>query len=207
MSHSHILHQYFPALLPSQMASFSQLSELYIYWNAKVNLISRRDIDHLYIHHVLHSLAIAKAITFCSGTQILDLGTGGGFPGIPLAIFFPAVHFHLVDSINKKNKIVQKLVAALGLRNVTVSCIRGEQIKGSYDFVVGRAVTSIGQFYSWSKDQITKSNHNSLHNGILYLTGKPVSHPPAMRMQAYAICEFFKEHYFQEKYLVHGYAI
>ncbi|ROT47352.1 16S rRNA (guanine(527)-N(7))-methyltransferase RsmG [Candidatus Cardinium hertigii] len=193
---------YFKELSPLQIALFNSLGDLYAYWNAKINLVSRKDIDHLYLHHVLHSLAIAKVITFCANTRILDFGTGGGFPGIPLAIMFPEVDFHLVDSIGKKTKVVQEIVNEMGLKNIIVSCIRGEALRGSYDFMVGRAVTNLAQFYSWGKDKIAKEQKNSLHNGILYLTGSTSIILPSMH--TYALQDFFEEPFFKEKWLVHG---
>jgi 16S rRNA (guanine527-N7)-methyltransferase len=153
---------------------------------------------------VLHSLAIANVISFCDQTKILDFGTGGGFPGIPLAIIFPEVTFHLVDSIEKKIKAVQAIVTALELKNVTVSCVRGEDLEEQYDFVVGRAVTNLALFYSWVKNKIAKTQKNSLKNGILYLKGGETLTLP-LSMHAYSLQTFFTEPFFQEKYLVHGY--
>ncbi|WP_339044039.1 16S rRNA (guanine(527)-N(7))-methyltransferase RsmG [Cardinium endosymbiont of Tipula unca] len=195
---------YFKELSNTQIALFRSLGDLYLLWNAKINLISRKDIENLYLHHVLHSLAIAKATTFCAHTRILDLGTGGGFPGIPLAIMFPKVHFHLVDSIGKKIKAVHEIVATLGLNNVMVSCIRGEEIQGQYDFVVGRAVASLGLFYSWVKDKIAKEQKNSLQNGILYLKGDEALVLP-LSIHSYPLQSYFKEPFFKDKCLVHGY--
>lgn len=199
-----ILSHYFPELSPKQLALFGQVENLYVDWNAKINLISRKDIAHLYLHHVLHSLAIAKVATFCKGTHILDFGTGGGFPGIPLAIIFPTVQFHLVDAIAKKIKAVEAIVSMLGLNNVTVACTRGEHLQGSYDFVVGRGVTNLSLFYSWVKDKIAKKQSNHLQNGILYLKGEETSTLP-LTINSYPLRDFFKESFFQEKYLVHGY--
>lgn len=199
-----IVCSYFKELSDTQIALFRSLGNLYILWNAKINLISRKDIENLYFHHVLHSLAIAKATTFCENTRILDLGTGGGFPGIPLAIMFPKVHFHLVDSVGKKIKAVREIVATLGLNNVMVSCVRGEEIQGQYDFVVGRAVANLALFYSWAKDKIAKAQKNSLHNGILYLKGHETLVLP-LSIDSYPLQHYFKEPFFKEKYLVHGY--
>ncbi|MGI2298404.1 16S rRNA (guanine(527)-N(7))-methyltransferase RsmG [Candidatus Cardinium hertigii] len=166
-----IVSDYFPQLTPNQIALFNRLEAIYGHWNTKINLISRKDIAHLYLHHVLHGLAIAKVITFRVHTKILDFGTGGGFPGIPLAIMFPEVNFHLVDATAKKIKAVQAIVTTLGLKNITVDWGRGEDLKGVYDFVIGRGVAPLALFYDWVKDKIAKENKNSLYNGILYLKG------------------------------------
>lgn len=200
-----VLH-YFPELSPTQIARLNRLGAIYTYWNAKINLISRKDIDHLYVHHVLHALAIAKVTTFCPHTKILDFGTGGGFPGIPLAIMFPAVDFHLVDATAKKIKAVQAIVTTLGLRNITVTWARGENIQGVYDFVVGRGVTHLTLLYHWVKDKIAKEHKNKLYNGILYLKGTPAETLP-LSMDLYPLHTFFKEAFFKEKYLVHAYTI
>jgi 16S rRNA (guanine527-N7)-methyltransferase len=143
----------------------------------------------------LHSLAIAKVTTFCTHTKILDFGTGGGFPGIPLAIIFPEVNFHLVDAIAKKIKVVQEIVTTLGLKNITVSCVRGEALKGQYDFIVGRAVTNLALFYHWIKNKIAKEQKNSLYNGLLYLKGQPSEILP-LSMQLYPLRSFFKGPFF-----------
>lgn len=201
-----ILSHYFPELSPAQIALFNRLGAMYAYWNANINLISRKDIDHLYLHHVLHSLAIAKVTTFSAHTKILDFGTGGGFPGIPLAIIFPEVAFHLVDATAKKIKVVQEIVTTLGLNNVTVSWARGETLKGQYDFIVGRGVTNLALFYSWVKDKIAKERKNSLYNGILYLKGAPFETLP-LSLDLYPLQRYFTEPFFKEKYLVHAYTM
>lgn len=146
-----IIQKYFPALTPKQNEQFKLLQNLYNDWNSKINVISRKDIDHLYERHILHSLAIAKIISFTPNTSILDVGTGGGFPGIPLAILFPDCHFHLVDSIAKKIKVVNEIAHAIELKNIHAEKIRAEKIKSTYDFVVSRAVTSLPVFYNWVK--------------------------------------------------------
>ncbi|CDG49863.1 16S rRNA (guanine(527)-N(7))-methyltransferase RsmG [Cardinium endosymbiont of Bemisia tabaci] len=199
-----IVSHYFPKLPPNQMALFNRLEDIYGHWNTRINLISRKDIAHLYLHHVLHGLAIAKVITFCAHTKILDFGTGGGFPGIPLAIMFPEVNFHLVDATAKKIKAVESIVTTLGLKNITVDWARGEDLKGAYDFVIGRGVTHLALFYHWVKDKIAKENKNSLYNGILYLKG-PSPDPLPISMDVYPLQDFFIEPFFREKYLIHGY--
>ncbi|TDG95586.1 16S rRNA (guanine(527)-N(7))-methyltransferase RsmG [Cardinium endosymbiont of Culicoides punctatus] len=199
-----IVCSHFKELSNTQIAHFSSLGNIYRLWNTKINLISRKDIDNLYMNHILHSLSISKIISFCPNTHILDFGTGGGFPGIPLAIMFPEVHFHLVDSIGKKIKAVHEIVTTLGLNNITVSCIRGEEIQGKYDFVVGRGVTNLERFYGWVKDKIAQEQKNSLHNGILYLKGYANVALP-FSTHVYPLQDFFKETFFKEKCLVHGY--
>jgi 16S rRNA (guanine527-N7)-methyltransferase len=172
---SQLISQYFPDLSAEQTAQFEQLYPLYADWNAKINVISRKDIESLYEHHVLHSLAIAKAITFKPATRILDVGTGGGFPGIPLAIFFPEVEFMLVDSIGKKIKVVNEVATALGLKNVKAEQRRGEELKEQFDFIVSRAVTDFPEFYHWVKYKSAAKSFNVLQNGILYLKGGDLS--------------------------------
>ncbi|TSJ80893.1 MAG: 16S rRNA (guanine(527)-N(7))-methyltransferase RsmG [Candidatus Cardinium sp.] len=201
-----IISHYFPELSPAQIELFNRLGAIYAHWNATINLISRKDIDHLYLHHVLHSLAIAKATTFSAHTKILDFGTGGGFPGIPLAIIFPAVDFHLIDATAKKIKAVEAIVATLGLDNVTVAWGRGEALKTQYDFIVGRGVTNLTVLYSWVKDKIALESKNSLSNGILYLKGAPFE-PLPCAIDLYPLQRYFTEAFFKEKYLVHAYGI
>ncbi len=163
--------KYFKDLSEEQLAQFSQLYELYSFWNAQINVISRKDIDELYERHILHSLGIAKFCTFKAGESVLDVGTGGGFPGIPLAILFPETQFHLVDSIGKKIKVVTEVAAALGLKNVKASHLRAEQVTDKYNFVVSRAVTRLIDFYPWIRGKFAKENKNAIQNGILYLKG------------------------------------
>ncbi|WP_243575162.1 16S rRNA (guanine(527)-N(7))-methyltransferase RsmG [Candidatus Cardinium sp. cByotN1] len=201
-----IVFDYFTDLSSTQIALFNRLHAIYASWNAKINLISRKDIDHLYLHHVLHSLAIAKVTTFCAHTKILDFGTGGGFPGIPLAIIFPEVDFHLVDATAKKIKAVEAIITTLGLTNIRVSCVRGEALAEAYDFIVGRGVTNLKLFYNWVKDKLSQEQKNRLPNGILYLKGKPTESLP-LSMDLYPLDSFFKEAFFKEKYLVHAYSV
>ena len=168
---STLLQKYFKNLTEQQIAQFDQLYSLYSFWNSQINVISRKDIDELYERHILHSLGIAKFITFKKGEKVLDVGTGGGFPGIPLAILFPETDFHLVDSIGKKIKVVTEVAAALGLTNVKASHLRAEQVTDKYDFVVSRAVTRLIDFYPWVKGKFNKDSKNAIPNGILYLKG------------------------------------
>ncbi|MCF6131041.1 16S rRNA (guanine(527)-N(7))-methyltransferase RsmG [Flavobacterium wongokense] len=195
----------FPNLTENQILQFQKLEALYQDWNAKINVISRKDIDELYTKHVLHSLAIAKIQPFEPGTYILDVGTGGGFPGIPLAILFPETRFYLIDVIAKKIKVVQAVVDGLGLKNVKAEQLRAENAKGDYDFIVSRAVTNMPDFVSWIKDKIKKQNKHELKNGILYLKGGDLTEelkdfPNATE---YNIAEFFKDEFFETKKVVH----
>ena len=199
-----IIHTYFPDLTEKQTQQFSDLKELYEYWNNQINVISRKDIDELYTNHILHSLAIAKVIEFEKGTSILDVGTGGGFPGIPLAILFPEANFLLVDSIGKKIKVVNEVSAALGLTNVRTMHERAKNINETFDFAVSRAVTNMTDFKKWVKGKFNKSHNNTLNNGILYLKGgdlteelKGISH------QQYNIADFFEEDFFETKKVVY----
>ena len=164
-----IIFQYFPTFRRSKVQFRKLLS--YTKRNDKINVISRKDIDNLYVNHVLHSLAIAKAVSFKPGSTILDVGTGGGFPGIPLAILFPESQFHLVDSIGKKITVVKNVAEGLGLKNVKAEQIRAEQLRGEYDFIVSRAVTLLKEFYGWINKKVKKKSANELYNGILYLKG------------------------------------
>ena len=203
---SKIIENYFPALTGVQKEQFAHLGKLYPEWNEKINVVSRKDIDQLYLRHVLHSLGIAKVMTLLPGAQILDVGTGGGFPGIPLAILFPDCHFHLVDSIGKKIKVVQGVAEALGLRNVRAEQARAEQLKGSYDFVVSRAVTRLKPFYQWVKHKIKKDQQHPLKNGILYLKGGDLEEELKEAKKKYALyplSTYFKEDFFSTKYVVH----
>ena len=195
----------FPNLTENQILQFQKLEALYQDWNAKINVISRKDIDELYTKHVLHSLAIAKIQPFEPGTYILDVGTGGGFPGIPLAILFPETRFYLIDVIAKKIKVVQAIVDALGLKNVKAEQIRAENVKGDYDFIVSRAVTNMPDFVSWIKDKIKKQNKHNLPNGILYLKGGDLTEElkDFPRATEYNIADFFKEYFFETKKVVH----
>lgn len=195
----------FPNLTENQLLQFQKLEALYQDWNAKINVISRKDIDELYTKHVLHSLAIAKIQPFEPGTYILDVGTGGGFPGIPLAILFPETRFYLIDVIAKKIKVVQAVVDGLGLKNVKAEQMRAENVKGDYDFIVSRAVTNMPDFVSWIKDKIKKQNKHNLNNGILYLKGGDLTEElkDFPKATEYNIAEFFKDEFFETKKVVH----
>jgi len=195
----------FPNLTENQILQFQKLEALYQDWNAKINVISRKDIDELYTKHVLHSLAIAKIQPFEPGTYILDVGTGGGFPGIPLAILFPETRFYLIDVIQKKIKVVQAVVDALGLKNVKAEQMRAENAKGDYDFIVSRAVTNMPDFVSWIKDKIKKQNKHELQNGILYLKGGDLTEElkDFPKATEYNIAEFFTDEFFETKKVVH----
>ena len=195
----------FPNLTDNQLVQFRKLEALYHDWNAKINVISRKDIDELYTKHVLHSLAIAKVQPFEPGTYILDVGTGGGFPGIPLAILFPETRFYLIDVIAKKIKVVQAVAAGLDLKNVKAEQMRAENAKGDYDFIVSRAVTNMPDFYSWVKDKIKKQNKHALHNGILYLKGGDLTEElkDFPKATEYNIADFFSDPFFETKKVVH----
>lgn len=197
--------KYFPNLTDIQKQQFEKLEELYQDWNAKINVISRKDIDELYTKHVLHSLAIAKIQKFEPGTYVLDVGTGGGFPGIPLAILFPETRFYLIDVIAKKIKVVQAVAEALELKNVKAEQIRAENVKGDFDFIVSRAVTNMPDFVSWIKDKIKKQNKHELKNGILYLKGGDLTEElkDFPKATEYNISEFFDNEFFETKKVVH----
>lgn len=195
---------YFPDLNEDQISQFSKLKELYSDWNEKINVISRKDIDELYTRHVLHSLAIAKVIQFTPGSDILDVGTGGGFPGIPLAILFPEVNFHLIDSIQKKILVVNEVSTALGLKNVKAEAVRAEKIKSKYDFVVSRAVTQMPKFVAWVRNKIKSENKNTFPNGILYLKGGDLNEElkDFKNIEIYQIQDFFTDDFFETKKVV-----
>ncbi|WP_395044729.1 16S rRNA (guanine(527)-N(7))-methyltransferase RsmG [Flavobacterium sp.] len=195
----------FPDLSEIQIDQFEKLFDLYQDWNAKINIISRKDIDELYTKHVLHSLAIAKIIKFEPGTYVLDVGTGGGFPGIPLAIMFPETRFYLIDIILKKINVVKAVAESLNLKNVKAEQLRAENVKGDYDFIVSRAVTNMPDFVSWIKDKIKKTNKHELKNGILYLKGGDLTEElkDFPKATEYNISEFFKEEFFETKKVVH----
>jgi len=198
--------KYFPHLTLLQQEQFSQLYDLYIEWNEKINIISRKDIDELYERHVLHSLAIAKVIQFESGTKVLDIGTGGGFPGIPLAILFPDVSFHLVDSIGKKIKVVSEIITALQLKNVRAEKSRAEDVLGTYDFIVSRAVTRLNNFMDWTYGKIGRVSKNKLANGVLYLKGGDLTteiDEADVQVVLYPIKNFFTEEFFDTKFVLH----
>lgn len=202
-----IIFKYFPNLSEKQREQFTQLADVYPFWNNQINVVSRKDIESLYLHHVLHSLGIAKFITeFTPGTRILDVGTGGGFPGIPLAIMFPEVQFHLVDSIGKKIKVVREVAAAIGLNNVEADHIRAEELDYKYDFVVSRAVTRLGDFAPWIRNKFEKKDKNGIPNGILYLKGgdlKDEIKESRLKAELHPLSAYFKEDFFETKYVVY----
>lgn len=202
-----IIFKYFPNLSETQREQFAQLADLYPFWNNQINVVSRKDIESLYLHHVLHSLGIAKFITeFTAGTRILDVGTGGGFPGIPLAIMFPNVQFHLVDSIGKKIKVVREVATAIGLKNVEADHIRAEELDYKYDFVVSRAVTRLVDFAPWIRNKFEKKDKNGIPNGILYLKGgdlKDEIKESRLKAELHPLSAYFKEDFFETKYVVY----
>lgn len=203
---STLIQKYFRELTDKQIAQFDQLYDLYSFWNAQINVISRKDIDELYERHILHSLGIAKFCTFKPGEKILDVGTGGGFPGVPLAILFPETQFHLVDSIGKKIKVVTEVAAALGLQNLKASHLRAEQVTDKYDFVVSRAVTRLIDFYPWVKGKFNKDSKNAIPNGILYLKGGDLAEEIAesrLKAELYPLSAYFNEEFFDTKYVVY----
>ena len=197
--------KYFPNLTAIQIEQFEKLDFLYHDWNEKINVISRKDIDSLYTKHILHSLGIAKVMKFEPGTFVLDVGTGGGFPGIPLAILFPETRFYLIDVIAKKIKVVQGVADALELKNVKAEQLRAENVKGDFDFIVSRAVTNMPDFVSWIKTKIKKQQKHKLKNGILYLKGGDLTEELAAFPQAteYNLADFFEDEFFETKKVVH----
>lgn len=197
--------KHFSDITETQKNQFSKLEELYKFWNAQINVISRKDIDELYIKHVLHSLGIAKVQAFKPGTKVLDVGTGGGFPGIPLAILFPETNFYLVDSIGKKIKVVNEIATALGLKNVKAEQIRAENVKGEFDFIVSRAVTKMDDFVKWTRKKIAKKQHHEIKNGILYLKGGDLTDELANFSNAtlYNLTNYFDDEFFETKKVVH----
>ena len=200
-----ILH-YFPNLSQEQVQQFERLKDLYEEWNQQINVISRKDTENFYERHVLHSLGIAKIIHFQKASEILDVGTGGGFPGIPMAIMFPDVQFTLVDSIGKKIKVVNEVCDALGLKNVTGLHLRAEDVKGNFDFVISRAVTQMPIFINYVRNKIKKERNNKLKNGILYLKGgdlKEEMKSVKYRYKEYNLSSFFKEEFFETKKIIH----
>ena len=195
----------FPDLSENQILQFQKLQSLYEDWNAKINVISRKDIDELYTRHVLHSLGIAKIIEFRPGSKIMDVGTGGGFPGIPLAILYPEVDFYLIDVIAKKIKVVNEVAAGLGLKNVKAEQKRAELVKQEFDFIVSRAVTNMPDFVSWVDGKITKKQNHELANGILYLKGGDLTEELAAfpKVTEYNLSDFFTDEFFETKKVVH----
>lgn len=206
MQNASIIFNYFPNLTQKQRDQFSLIGSLYTEWNEKINVISRKDIDNLYTNHILHSLGIAKLISFNPGAEILDVGTGGGFPGVPLAILFPETRFHLVDSIGKKITVVKEVSTALGLENVKAEQIRAEQIKGKYDFIISRAVTRMKEFYGWVNTKSKPTSTHTLDNGILYLKGGDLDEEMNELKRPYSVTnlqDFFTEEFFETKRVVY----
>ncbi len=197
---------YFPELTTDQLDKFSKLPELYAEWNAKINVISRKDMDSFHIHHLLHSLGIAKVMKFKAGSKVMDIGTGGGFPGIPLAIMFPDVHFTLVDSIGKKITVVKGVAEALGLQNVTAINGRAEQVKDQFDFIVSRAVAALKDFMPWTRNKFVKKQINPFPNGILYLKGGDLRfeiHEAGVQAAEYPLSDYFEEDFFETKKVIY----
>ncbi len=204
-----LIFNYFPNLSNLQKQQFTQLGELYTYWNSKINVISRKDMDNFYVHHVLHSLAIAEVIQFKDFTKVMDAGTGGGFPGIPLAIMFPEVSFFLVDSIGKKIKVVNEVAQSLGLKNIESEQLRMEQVNSTFDFIISRAVASLADFLKWTSYKFHSNSFNSISNGVLYLKGGDVhselNEIKRFKTKIYNIPTFFNEPFFETKKVVHIY--
>ncbi len=207
-----LIFKYFPELTGRQKEQIEQLGGLYREWNSRINVISRKDMDNFYLHHVLHSLGIAKLLSFKPGTKIMDAGTGGGFPGIPLAILFPEVHFYLVDSIGKKIKVVNEVARTLGLGNVEAEQIRAGQVNRTFDFVVSRAVTDLEVFTQWTLRKTRPRSFNTLTNGILYLKGMDIEEETdsvrklkKVKVFTYPLERFFEEDFFKTKQIVHVY--
>ncbi len=196
--------KYFPEITDEQKQQFEKLEKLYTEWNEKINVISRKDMDGLYEKHILHSLGIAKVMPFADGTKVLDIGTGGGFPGIPLAILFPEVSFTLIDSIGKKIKVVEAVSERLGLKNVTAVHGRAEKLKEKFHFVVSRAVTQMPEFLRWLKGKFEKEQFNEKHNGVLYLKGGDLAEELAgLRCEIFQLKNYFEEEFFNTKKVVY----
>jgi 16S rRNA (guanine527-N7)-methyltransferase len=203
---SELIVKYFPEITAQQLQQFNRLPQLYEHWNNQINVISRKDIDQLFERHILHSLGIAKVISFLPGEKVLDVGTGGGFPGIPLAILFPETQFYLVDSIGKKIKVVNEVAAAAGLTNVKAFHKRAEEINEKFDFVVSRAVTRLKEFYPWVKGKFNKQSKNALPNGILYLKGGDLNEEIAesgLAVQQFHLKDYFDEEFFETKQVIY----
>lgn len=200
-----LIKNYFPNITDNQIDKYNKLEEIYKEWNAKINVISRKDIDELYVRHVLHSLAIAKVQPFKSEAKVLDVGTGGGFPGIPLAILFPETNFYLIDAIGKKINVVNEVVKALDLKNVKAEHVRAEKVKEKFDFIVSRAVTNMPDFVKWVRNKIAKEQMHTLKNGILYLKGGDLTEELSVYTNAeiYDIPNYFKEDFFETKKVVY----
>lgn len=200
------LKKYFPFLTEIQLSQYETLAKEFLSWNEKINLISRKDTDNLFEHHILHSLAIAKVCKFKPQCEVMDIGTGGGFPGIPLAIMFPETKFYLVDSIGKKIKVVQALVEALELKNVKAEQIRAENVNRQFDFIVSRAVTYLPDFMQWTKGKISKIQYHDLANGVLYLKGGDLTEELSTiknKIKIYDIDNYFEEEFFETKKVIH----
>jgi 16S rRNA (guanine527-N7)-methyltransferase len=197
--------KYFPNLTDKQKAQFGRLEELYKEWNSRINVISRKDIDELYTRHVLHSLGIAKVMEFNPGAKVMDVGTGGGFPGIPLAILFPETDFYLIDVIGKKIKVVQEVAQALGLKNVKAEQKRAENVNDEFDFIVSRAVTNMPDFVKWVRGKVKKEQNHELLNGILYLKGGDLTEELQVfqRVTLYNLSDYFEDEFFETKKVVH----
>lgn len=198
--------KYFPKLTERQREQYAALLPLYEDWNSKINVISRKDMGNFYEHHVLHSLAIAKVMQFKTMAEVLDVGTGGGFPGIPLAIMFPDANFYLIDSVGKKIKVVQDVVQQLGLKNVRAEQIRAEQVDGDFDFIVSRAVTTLSEFTGWVKGKVSDTHYHKLRNGILYLKGGDLTEelaPFRKKVRTWDISVFFEEEFFETKKVIY----
>ena len=201
-----LIKKYFPHLSAKQIEQFTALDALYHDWNSKINVISRKDIDNLYEHHILHSLAIAKYITFREGTNVLDFGTGGGFPGIPLAIFFPEANFKLIDGTGKKVRVAQEVADAIGLENVLPAHLRGEEEKGKFDFIVSRAVMPLPDLMKIVKKNIAPDQHNTLPNGVIVLKGGNLNDelkPYKKIVEKTELSQWCDEEWFKEKYLIY----
>ncbi|MBR7049102.1 MAG: 16S rRNA (guanine(527)-N(7))-methyltransferase RsmG [Prevotella sp.] len=201
-----LIKKYFPELTDEQERQFAMLDALYRDWNAKINVISRKDIDNLYEHHVLHSLALAKALHFKAGTKVLDFGTGGGFPGIPMAILFPDVQFKLIDGTGKKIRVATEVAQAIGLKNVVAEHRRGEEEKGKYDFVISRAVMPLPDLMKIVRKNISSKQQNAMLNGIFVLKGGNIDseiHPYRKNVEVSDISQWFKEEWFKEKYVIY----
>ncbi|GLB50542.1 16S rRNA (guanine(527)-N(7))-methyltransferase RsmG [Neptunitalea lumnitzerae] len=200
-----IILKYFPELTDIQIKQFAQLENLYKDWNSKINVISRKDIDELYIRHVLHALGIAKVQRFKPGSHVMDVGTGGGFPGIPLAILFPETQFYLIDAIGKKIKVVNAVAEAIGLTNVIAEHGRAEKVKQEFDFIVSRAVTNMPDFVKWVRNKVKKDSVHDFKNGILYLKGGDLSEELAIyqNVQLFDLPDYFVEDFFETKKVVY----
>ena len=204
-----IIFKYFPGLTGKQKDQYTELGKIYAYWNARINVISRKDFDNFYLHHVLHSLSIAKIVQFKDLTEVMDAGTGGGFPGIPLAFLFPETKFYLVDSIGKKIKVIKEVVSKLELKNVEAEQIRIEQVDRSFDFILSRAVTGLAGFVKWTAYKFHRKSFNHIPNGILYLKGGDINDEikkmKPLKKKVYLLSDFFSEPFFETKKLVHLY--